>query len=376
MCYDEFVKMKLIQPLAQLAQFRCQSPFYEKMFIFATPQNNKTECGDGSDESVPKDYSTILIITSTLIITTFYITLKYSGLAKRMLSANNQILVPSVESDQILYQDFLDYNILKNYGENHDQNEAIESTNIHILNSIHTQKVDDNIATCKLFYELEQEIHKRNESKIHLCLHKKIDPKVVENILDSGEPGCTAGCIEGFENCVRKRLITELQNMITMSPIMKEFIGTTIGIVKVMAKFIDLVKDLALSIVMLQAAGGFQSIWDNKTKFSTVIIIAMFSSILIPLFLSTLHHIVNRRKIIDEENFSRIRKYVTIMLCFITSFLNPIILDTYFHELKEDVRKLTQNHDIRGMPIMRKCRKIKNQIVTFHKTELGQFANE
>ena len=291
-----------------------------------------------------------------------------------MLSAENQNIASSVESDQKLYQDFLDYNILKNYGENHDQNEAIESTNIHILNSIHTQEVDDNIATCKLFYQLEHEIHKSNKSEIHLCLHRKLDPKVVENILDSGEPGCTAGCIAGFENCVQRRLITELQNKITKSKLMKEIIGTTTGIIKIGAKFIDLIKDIALSIVMLQAAGGFQSIWDFKTNFSSIIIITMFMSILIPLFLSTFHLIVNRRKIIDEINFSRTRKYVTIMLCLITSFLNPIILNAYYHELKEDIRKMTQNHDIRAMAIQRKCRKIQNQIVTFHKTELGQFA--
>ena len=201
MCYDEFVKMKLIQPLAQLAQFRCQSLFYEKMFIFATPQNNKTECGDESDESRPKDYSTILIITSTLIITTLYISLKYSGLAKRMLSSENQNLESNVEIDHnriSMYQNYMYYNnrYLENYRENHDQNEAITSTNIHILNSIHTQKVDNNIDTCKLFYQLEQDIHRSNQSEIHLCLHKKLDPKVVENILDSGEPGCTPGCIK------------------------------------------------------------------------------------------------------------------------------------------------------------------------------------
>ena len=364
MCYDEFIKLKIIQPLAQ---FRCQSPLYENMFIFATPRDNKTECGDKSDESVPKDYSTILIVTSTLIITTFYIFLKYSGLAKIMLSSEKQ--VQSVERDQNLYQNFL-----KNYGENHDQNEAIESTNVHILNSIHTQKVDNKIETCKLFYQLEQDIHKGNQSEIHLCLHKKLDPQVVENILDSGEPGCTTGCIERFENCVHRRLITELINKITKSPFIKEIIGTTIGIVKILVKFIDLIKDLVLSFLMLQAAGGLQSVWDFKTNFSSVIIIMMFSSILIPLFLSTLHLIVNRRKIINEENFSRTRKYGTIMLCFIFSFLNPIIMQAYYDELKEDIRKMSQNHDIRAMTILRKSRKIKNQIVTFRKTELGEYA--
>ena len=74
---------------------------------------------------------------------------------------------------------------------------------------------------------------------------------------------------------------------------------------------------------------------------------------------------------IDEKNFSRTKKYITISLCWIASFLNPIILDAYYHELKEDVRKLTQNHNIRAMTLLRKCNKIKNQILTFHKIELG-----
>ena len=293
-----------------------------------------------------------------------------------MLTSDKQNLASSVEIeiDQDVNQDFLDYTTSKIYSENHDQNEAIENTNVHILNSIHTQKVDDNRDTCELFYQLEQEIHEHNQSEIYLCLHKKLDPKVVENILDSGEPGCTAGCIEGFEKCIGRRLIMKLQNKITSSRIAKEVIASTMGIIKIVAKFVDLTKDLALSVLMLQAAGGFQSIMN--TNFSSIIVITMFLSILIPLLLSTLHLIVNRRKIIDEENFSRKRKYITIILCFLASFLNPIILDAYYHELKEDIRKLTQNHDIRAMPIMRKCRNIKNQIVAFHKTELGQSAKK
>ena len=198
--------------------------------------------------------------------------------------------------------------------------------------------------------------------------HKKMETKVVENILDSGEPGC----IKKFENCVGRKLITKLQDEITKSPIIKEILGTTFGVTKLIAKYVDLFKDIALSILMLNAVGSFQSVWEFNTSFSSVIVLTMFSSVIVPLFLSTLHLVVNRKKIIEEEDtFSRTRKYLTITLCWIASFLNPIILDAYYQELKEDVRKLTENHDIRAMALMRKCRKIKNQIVTFHKTELG-----
>ena len=152
---------------------------------------------------------------------------------------------------------------------------------------------------------------------------------------------------------------------------MKEILGTTVGVGKVIAKYVDLFKDTALSIILLNAVGSFQSVLEFYTNFTSVIVLTMFSSVVVPLVLSTLHLVVNRNKILEEQTFSTRRKYLTITLCWIASFLNPIILDAYYQELKEDVRKLSENHDIRAMALMRKCRKIKNQIVTFHKTELG-----
>ena len=47
MCYDAFIKLKIIQPLAQ---FKCKSPLYENMDIFATPHNNIPECWNAIDE--------------------------------------------------------------------------------------------------------------------------------------------------------------------------------------------------------------------------------------------------------------------------------------------------------------------------------------
>ena len=135
--------------------------------------------------------------------------------------------------------------------------------------------------------------------------------------------------------------------------------------------YIDLFKDTALSIVMLEAVGGFEAIINLPTNFSCVVVTLMFSSILIPLFLSTLHLVINRKKIMNEENSSRIRKYSTISICWILSFLNPIILDAFYQELKEDVRKMTQNYNDEAMPIVRKCRHVKIEIVQFHKIELG-----
>ena len=258
------------------------------------------------------------------------------------------------------------------YKENHEREETIGMTNIHLLNTINAQTIDVKKETCILFHDLEENIHGRNENEIHLCLHKKLDPKVVENILDAKFPGVIAACIKSLEDLAGKRFIMKLQDKFTKSEKIKEIIGTTIGIIKVEAKYIDLFKDTALSIIMLNAIGGFEAIINLPTNFSCVIVMLLFGSILIPFFLSTLHLVVNRGKIFEEKNFSITKKYITLSLLWILSFLNPIILDAYHQESKEDVRKMTQNNNIKAMTTLRKCRNIKKEIVQFHKIELGK----
>ena len=90
--------MKIIQPLAQ---FKCKSLFYENMYIYATPRNNKTECWDDSDEIVTGDLSTMILVISAIVIILVYIGLKYTGLVKKMLTADNQ--------NTLIHQNFLDY---------------------------------------------------------------------------------------------------------------------------------------------------------------------------------------------------------------------------------------------------------------------------
>ena len=131
-------------------------------------------------------------------------------------------------------------------------------------------------------------------------------------------------------------------------------------------------KDTALSIILLNAIGGFEAIIDLPTHFSCVIVMLMFGSILIPLLLSTLHLIVNRRKIFKEKHFSRTRKCIILSFCWILSFFNPIILDAYYQELKEEVRIMTQNYNVEAMTTVRKCRNIKKEMVQFYKIELGR----
>ena len=374
MCHHKYIENKFLEPFAT---YKCESLFYKDMDIYATPRNNKRECWDGSDEPETENKMTnyILFLSATAIMI-LYVALRYSGkMLKKVLSENQEIAtndISKVVLENSKTQEF-DTNVLHliNYEVNHEKEEAIDNTNIHILNSIASQTVEANKNTCSLFYDLEVKIHGQNESEIHFCLHKKLDPKVVQNILDSKFPGVTDKCINFLENLAGKRFIMMLQDRIKKSENIKKTIGLIVGIIKVEAKYVDMFKDFSLSILMLDAIGGYTAVIHLPTNFSCVIVMLLFGSIIIPLFLSTLHLVVNRKKIITESNTSRMRKYITIILCWILSLLNPIILNAYYHELKEDVRKMTQNYNTDVIRIQKKCRNIKKEVVQFHKIELG-----
>ena len=227
-----------------------------------------------------------------------------------------------------------------------------------------------------MLYELEEEMHNKLDSEIHLCLRKNLDPIVVQNILDSKFPGCTDGIIKFLEDLAGKRFIRWIQNKITKSEKIKETIGLAFGIIKIECKYIDLFKDTALTIIMLEALGGTiiggtKAILNLPTAFSSVIVSLLIGSIVVPVFLSTLHLIVNRSLLINEGNLTRLRMNLLIVLCWFSSFFNPVILDAYYHELMEDVRKMTQNYDTDATRVMRKCRNIKREVAQFYKIELG-----
>ena len=144
------------------------------------------------------------------------------------------------------------------------------------MNIINTKSVEEKEIVCRSLYHLEEEVHDKVESEIHLCLHKKLDPKVTKNILDSKFPGLTLRFIKFLEESAGKRFIKGIQNSITKSEKTKETIALVVGIIKIESKYIDLFKDTALSLIMMEALGGTliggaQAVYNLPTAFSSVI---------------------------------------------------------------------------------------------------------
>ena len=122
--------------------------------------------------------------------------------------------------------------------------------------------------------------------------------------------------------------------------------------------------------------GGLQAIIELPTNFKSVIVVVMFCSIFVPMFLSSLYlAMINPMMIFgissENKNASKIQKYLSVPLCFVLLMINQIFLTCLYQENKEKARKLAQNRDSKVVKKIAWCREIKEQLIKFAKLELG-----
>ena len=122
---------------------------------------------------------------------------------------------------------------------------------------------------------------------------------------------------------------------------------------------------------MLHLIGGLQAIKDLPTNFGCVVVLCMFSSIFIPMFISNLHLTVNSFEFFLTKSYG---KPTVLMLCllFLLSPLQPVFLEIKFLELADEARRLAQNYNIETIQKKLHGRKIKKQLVNFIRIELGE----
>ena len=142
--------------------------------------------------------------------------------------------------------------------------------------------------------------------------------------------------------------------------------------IKIEIKYIDMVKDLSLTFLMLDLIGGIQALVDLPNNFGSVIVGAMFGSIFIPMLLSSVH-LMNSEGVAKQilKSSSTLKRFLKTGLFYLLSPFHPIILDKIQHETTEKARILAQNYNIQATNLMKQCRTLKSQLVTFIKIELG-----
>ena len=354
-CLDIWVRYNTISAFATL---QCSSKNYPGMPTLATACDGNVECSDWSDEisCQKQSLSTYLLIGTVMFISIAYLALKYSRKSQKLTSISNGITTP-VESILFIFE------------KHHDEAGVIAEVNTYLFHIIHTHTTDEIKEICKKFFDLEAKIYDNDEAKIYHSLHQRLDPFLVMQINEAVYPGLTQKTINILEKCFCSRFITRAMDKVTKTPWLKALISSLVTITKIAFHYADVFKDTFLTVTLLNIIGGPSSILLYPTQFSSVIVLGLSASIILPTFASSLHLAINNPTLLF--NFE-VRRSIIVVICMVCSFLSPILLINHHEESKNKLQMLARNKDKRLSWVNKKCRNTKTQLVEFMKIELGK----
>ena len=366
-CQDKYRKKQVIEPFAS---YRCTSKLYENLEIYATPCNDKTECADGSDEAGCKKNSTsnTVIIVAMFTIFVMFVVLRCfrTGLKEKSCTDTSDLIIPKSTKE-----------LVEKYENDINDNDMVQEVNLYLLHSLYTKTVKENKERLFMIFDFLASKHNYNEAELYKYFHKNIDPRLVQKMQDAKYPGCKDGIVKVIEKVARRPFTSEISDCINNSENAKKILQNTTAITKIEVKFLDIIKDLALSILMLELVGGLQAIIDLPTNFGSVIVVVMFGSIFIPMLISSLHYAVNNFDMFlpEVKNSSKTRRYLKTALLFILSPVQQLLLETHHLQTAEEARELAQNYNIEAIQKKYQSRNIQKQMTSFGRIELGNFIN-
>ena len=130
----------------------------------------------------------------------------------------------------------------------------------------------------------------------------------------------------------------------------------------------------------MKANPDYKGVWepakiDNPNYFSSAVVIAMFTSVLLPITISTIHLMVNNRHMLMRFvnlGTSRLRRILIAALLVLLTPFHPVLLDYLHLVTSEEARTLIQNYDPAALQLMQECRKIQVHNANLLKIELGK----
>ena len=167
--------------------------------------------------------------------------------------------------------------------------------------------------------------------------------------------------------------ITWIQDKIITTDWLSELIDTVMAIVRIVSNFTDMFKDTFLTVTLMVILGGPLEVLSHPAQFTSVVVLTLSASILVPLVTSSLHLVSNNPGMI--HSFTGVRGSVVIVIHLACSFLNPLMLINRYETAKEKIRIMTKRsyQDSRVPRMIQQCRLIKMQLTEFWKIELGRY---
>ena len=265
--------------------------------------------------------------------------------------------------------------MLQNYENNHKDQSNIAAVNAYLHHVYCSESHEAMTEKFKSIYAIEARVHKEDEQQISICLHNNIDPKMAEEIVDAQFGTLTQKCIDN--SCCIGKFISWLRDKVTAEEWLGTLFYTIVKSIKLLLIYVDMYKDTFLAASILITTGGWKAIRDFPFNFSSVVVICMFSSIMVPLLLSSMHlAIYNPTMLFDcfqDKNPSIVKRVSIIFLCFTCTLLNPVLLVSKIEGVQEEARRLAKFNkvDMEVVTLVEQVRRMKTQLVEILKIELG-----
>ena len=337
-CHEKYIENQIIEPYAS---YRCASLFYQNMEIFAVPCNGIIECFDHSDEIGCKDSRTaniVLIISSILVL----ILIVAGHLGRVSTYKRTEIFDANTTKE-----------LLEKLERTPEDDDTLQEIHLHLYHTQHTQSVKVNKEVLTQVYESLEANH-NEEAKLYHYLNTKFDPVLVQKMTDAKFPGITSSLINLIDNCVCRPIIAEITDYISRTERAKRFLAVISAIIKIEFKYLDIFKDIGLTIIMFELNGGINAVLDLPTNFGSVIVMTMGMSILLPMFLSSLHlgvHNSNMLMITQHTRVPKLRRYLITPFKIVLFPFHPVFLENLYLKTDEQARKMAQRYDMRAVQL-------------------------
>ena len=227
----------------------------------------------------------------------------------------------------------------------------------------------------KRIYALEETKHKGDKREIFACMHRNMDPLVMQTVIDSKFKGLMEKTIELLESCCG-RWITAIMDYITAHEWLTDLLNTIMRLVKIELQYLDIVKDSFLTYSLYKIVGGHRAIRDFSTEFSVVVVLCLAASVVVPVVFATLHLVVHNPFLIvttSDKNQTGWRRAAMGLVCVCLSVLNPIMMVNSYEQSKEKTRKMAKDMDKNTIVQLEKTKEIKKQWTSFMRIEHGKY---
>ena len=345
-CYDEYVKRGLVEDFATL---RCQSKIYPIMETVATVCDDVVECNSNEDEPImckKKNSNTVLGI-SVGIILFIYLGLKFYSHYKRDTKKEQKKKI--VE----FMMNTSDIRILR---------EKFRNFGLHVEH--HFGKKTKRKVGLRIFALEAKE--QNTEADIFSRLKNHYHPEIAKFVIESKFPGLVAKYLPFIQNILHH-----------LSSFLDKFHGLSLLARKslnIISHYIDTFKDVYILYLMVIINGGPGTLVDYPSKFSTIVIMCMATTVFCPLLLSSIQLAINNPGLIfnskrtDKMSVGLMRGSVILL-----SVLIPILLNVAHENVNEDIRKESKKSEgsYRLTDLMRKKKEIKTELSRFTKVDLG-----